>query len=122
MARHLEGHLKIHGRMSGVPKDKVKIRTRKRQTLLNPDHKGLWEIMSWDLIGPLPESCTYDAIGTMVDTKMKAIKLEPANVTISTIGAAVVMRNWVFQEEGLPIKVISDRGPQFVSRFIKELY
>jgi transposase InsO family protein len=26
------------------------------------------------------------------------------------------------QEEGLLAKVISDRGPQFVSRFVKELY
>jgi hypothetical protein len=81
-----------------------------------------WEIMSWDLIGPLPESWTYDAIVTMVDTKTKAIKLEAANVTITALGAAVVMKNRVFQEEGLPAKVISNRGPQFVSRFMKELY
>jgi hypothetical protein len=78
--------------------------------------------MSWDLIGPLPESRTYDAIVTMVDTKMKAIKLEVANVTISTLGAAVVMRDRVYQEEGLLHKVISDRGLQFMSRFVQELY
>jgi transposase InsO family protein len=81
-----------------------------------------WEIMSWDLIGPLPKSRTYDAIVMMVDTKTKAIKLEAANVTITALGAAVVMRNRVYQEEGLPWKVISDRGPQFVSGFVRELY
>jgi hypothetical protein len=57
------------------------------------DLKEGGEIMSWDLVGPLPESRTYDAIITMVDTKTKAIKLEAANVTITTLGAAVVMRN-----------------------------
>jgi hypothetical protein len=52
-----------------------------------------WEIMLWDLIGPLPESRTYNAIVTMVDTKTKVIKLEASNVTISVKGAAVVMKD-----------------------------
>jgi transposase InsO family protein len=58
----------------------------------------------------------------MVDMKTKAIKLEPANITITVRGVAVVMKNRVFREEGLPVKVISDRGPQFIGRFMKELY
>jgi transposase InsO family protein len=58
----------------------------------------------------------------MVDTKTKVIKLEVANVTITAMGAAVVMRDWVYYEEGLPLKVISDRGPQFISGFVHELY
>jgi hypothetical protein len=41
-----------------------------------------WEVISWDLIRPLPESRMFDAIVTMVDTRSKAIKLELANVTI----------------------------------------
>jgi transposase InsO family protein len=80
------------------------------------------EIMSWDLIGPLPESRTYNAIVTMVDIKTKAIKLKASNITITARGVAVVMKNRVFREEGLLLKVISDRGPQFVSSFVKELY
>jgi hypothetical protein len=81
-----------------------------------------WEVMAWDLIGPLPESRTYNAIVTMVDIKTKAIKLEPADITITARGAVIVMKNRVFREDGLPAKVISDRGPQFVSGFMKELY
>jgi hypothetical protein len=87
-----------------------------------PIAEGPWEIISWDLVGPLPESRTYDAIVTMVDTKMKAIKLEVANVTITAMGTTVIMRDRIYQEEGLPCKVISDRGPQFVSGFMWELY
>jgi hypothetical protein len=81
-----------------------------------------WEVMSWDLIGPLPESQTFNAIVTMVDTKTKAIKREAANMTITARGAAMIMKNRVYREEVLPCKVISDRGPQFMSSFIKELY
>jgi transposase InsO family protein len=78
--------------------------------------------MSWDMVGPLPESQTYNTIVTMVDTKTKAIKLEAANITITAMGAAIVMRDRVYHEEGLPLKVISDRGPQFVSGFMRGLY
>jgi hypothetical protein len=81
-----------------------------------------WKVMAWDLVGPLPESRTYNAIVTMVDIKTKAVKLEPADITITARGAAVVMRNRVFREEGLPLKVVSDRGPQFVGGFMRELY
>jgi transposase InsO family protein len=38
----------------------------------------------------------------MVDTKTKAIKLEAANVTITALGMAIVMRDRVYREEGLP--------------------
>jgi transposase InsO family protein len=81
-----------------------------------------WEVMSWNLVRPLPESRLFNTIITMVNTRMKAIKLEPANIMISAMGATVVMRNQVYQEEGLPVKVISDHRPQFMSRFMKELY
>jgi hypothetical protein len=81
-----------------------------------------WEIMSWDMIGPLPESQPYNAIVTMVDTKMKAIKLELADITITVKGAAIIMKNQIFREEGLPRKIISNWGPQFVSGFMRELY
>jgi hypothetical protein len=62
----------------------------------NPLHplpilKSLWEAISWDMIGPLPESRTYNAIVMIIDMKTKAIKLEPANITISAMGAAIVM-------------------------------
>jgi hypothetical protein len=55
-----------------------------------------WEVMSWDLIGPLPESCTYNAIVTIIDIQTKAIKLEPVNVTILVMRAAVIMRDQVY--------------------------
>jgi hypothetical protein len=61
-----------------------------------PIARSPWEIMSWDLVGPLPKSRTYNAIVTMVDTKTKAIKLKASNVMISARGAVVVMKDRVF--------------------------
>jgi hypothetical protein len=47
-----------------------------------------WEVIAWDLIRPLLESRSFNTIVTMVDIQTKAIKLEPANVTISVANKA----------------------------------
>jgi hypothetical protein len=89
---------------------KAKTRSGPGVNLLNPIPiaGGPWEVMSWDLIGPLLESRTYNVIVTMVDMRTKVIKLEAANIMITTMGAAVVMQDRVYHKEGLPAKVISD--------------
>jgi len=45
----------------------------------------------------------------------------PINMNITTQGVAKTSWDRVFKDVGIPQKVISDRGPQFVSRFMKEL-
>lgn len=80
-----------------------------------------WEIVSVDLIGPLPESKGFDAIMVVVDRFSKKIEAIPTNVELSSLGAAKHFRDYVFKHHGLPRKVISDRGPQFVSNFMKDL-
>jgi len=45
----------------------------------------------------------------------------PINMNITAQGVAKVSWNQVFKDVGIPQKVISNRGPQFVSRFMKEL-
>jgi hypothetical protein len=52
-----------------------------------------WEVILWDMIRLLPESRSYNTIVTMVDVKTKVIKLEPADITITVKGIAVVMKN-----------------------------
>jgi hypothetical protein len=61
-----------------------------QQRKLNP-HKiaeGPWQIISMDLIGPLPVSNGYNAIQVWVDTFTKMIHAEPTNMEISTEGVA----------------------------------
>jgi len=42
-------------------------------------------------------------------------------MNITTQGVAKISWDRVFKDVGIPQKVISDRGPQFVSRFMKKL-
>ena len=43
------------------------------------------------------------------------------NMNIIAQEVAKISWDWVFKDIGISQKVISDQGPQFVSRFIKEL-
>jgi transposase InsO family protein len=85
-----------------------------------PEHP--WETISWDLIRPLPVSRGYDAILVIVDRFTKRIIVQETNTDLTAEGSATLMRDRMFRNHGLPCRVISDRGPQFVSAFMKELY
>ena len=80
-----------------------------------------WEIVSVDIIGPLPESNGFDAILVFVDRFSKKIEALPCNKEITSLGVAEMYRDHPFKHHGLPRKFISDRGPQFVSKFMTEL-
>ena len=41
---------------------------------------------------------------------------------LSAFGAARIYRDHVWTKFGLPRKTISDRGPQFVAQFMRDLY
>ena len=79
-------------------------------------------MISIDIIGPVPESEGKDAILVIVDRFSKMIRLFPISVNITSLGVAKIFRDEIFKLHGIPKKVISDRGPQFVSAFMKELY
>ena len=79
-------------------------------------------MISIDIIGPVPESEGKDAILVIVDRFSKMIHLFPISVNITSLGIAKIFRDEIFKLHGIPKKVISDRGPQFVSAFMKELY
>jgi len=83
--------------------------------------QGSWETISVDLIGPLPELAEYDRILVIVDRFSKMAHYMPINMNITAQGVAKVLWDRVFKDVGILQKVISDWGPQFVSRFMKEL-
>lgn len=82
----------------------------------------VWQIISLDLITGLPQSQGYDAILVIIDRLSKLLHAIPTNDTISAEGVARMFRDHVWRHHGLPEQVISDRGSQFVSGFMKELY
>jgi len=81
-----------------------------------------WEHISVDIIGPLPESVGNNAILVVVDRFSKMIKVVPTNTEVTSLGVARIFRDYIFRSYGLPRKVISDRGSNFISVFMRDLY
>jgi hypothetical protein len=84
-----------------------------------PDRR--WQVISVDLIVELPESRGYNAIMVVVDRLSKRAHLIPTTNEVDSIGIARLFRDHVWKLHGIPEEVISDRGPQFVSQFMREL-
>ncbi|SJL16294.1 uncharacterized protein ARMOST_19814 [Armillaria ostoyae] len=74
------------------------------------------------MITGLPDSNGHDALLVVVDRFSKAIILVPCNVELSAERWARILQDHVYARHGMPQVVISDRGPQFVSKFMTELY
>ncbi|SJL03646.1 uncharacterized protein ARMOST_07003 [Armillaria ostoyae] len=74
------------------------------------------------MITGLPPSNGYDAILVIVDCFSKAIIPVACDTKLSSEGWAKILRDEVYAKYGMPVTVISDQGPQFVSKFLKDLY
>jgi hypothetical protein len=82
-----------------------------------------FQTIALDFIVKLPLSNGFDSILTITDHDCsKAAIFIPCNETISAEGVAALYLCNVFPRYGLPLKIISDRDPQFMSKFMKELF
>jgi hypothetical protein len=81
-----------------------------------------WDVISVDFFVELPESHGYDAIMNIVDSITKCTHFIPMHTTITAKGAARLYLRDVWKHHGTPRVVLSDRGSQFVARFMRELY
>ena len=82
---------------------------------------GPWRSISMDFIVKLPVSNGFDSILVVVDRFSKMSHLIPCKETIDAPGTAKLILNHVVKLHGLPDEVISDRGPQFTSKFWREV-
>jgi hypothetical protein len=81
-----------------------------------------FETIALDFITKLPESQGYDSILTVTDHDcMKAAIFIPCREEINAEGTAALYIQHVFAHFRLPQKVISDRDPRFVSKFMQEV-
>jgi hypothetical protein len=103
---------------------KTKPHRRKPAAPLHPNTipSRKWGTVTVDMIGPLPEAQGFNAILVMVDFKTKQIIAVPTTTDLNSLGWAKLYRDHVYAHHGLSDKIISDRGPQFVSKFITDLY
>jgi len=90
------------------------------QPLSVPDAR--WDILSVDFVVELLESSRHDAIMTVVDSVSKRVHFVPTHTTVTAEGAARLFLYHVWKLHGLLKCVVSNRGPQFVALFTKELY
>ena len=58
----------------------------------------------------------------VIDRLTKQVVVAPTHVTLSSEGATRLYRDNVWKRFGLFRKLLSDRGPQFVSEFAQDLY
>ena len=83
----------------------------------------LFKQVSVDLVTNLPPTRGFDSILTIVDQGLtKAVFFLPTNKTATLADIAELYHNAVYPNYGIPDAVISDRGPQFVSSFTRDLY
>ena len=87
-----------------------------------PIPEDRWNTISVDFISELPESGGYDSIMVVVDSVGKRAHFIETVTTVTAAGAANMYLRNVWKLHGLPRKVVSDRGPQFVAEFMRELY
>jgi len=81
-----------------------------------------WDTIGVDFIVELPQSAGHDSIMVVVDSITTHAHFISTVTTISATGAAHLFLTHVWKHHGLPWKVVSDRGPQFVAEFTLELY
>ena len=62
-----------------------------------------------------------DAIVVIMDQFTKMIQLKVTTMNISLERTARIYRDKIWKLYGVPKKILSNRGPQFASRFMEEL-
>jgi len=81
-----------------------------------------WDVISMDFISELPELGGYNSIMVAVDSAGRHSHFIETVTTVIAAGAANLYLRNIWKLHGLLRKVVSDRGPQFVAAFMKELY
>jgi len=83
--------------------------------------EGLWKEISINIIGPLPKSNEKDVIIVIVDRFTKIIQLKATTINVSSEEIAKIYQDEIWKLHGIPRTILSDRGPQFASRFMEDL-
>jgi transposase InsO family protein len=79
-----------------------------------------WSDISTDFIVGLPPCMGYNAISVWVCRLTKMAHFVPCSNTVTAQDTSNLFLHNVFRLHGLPSSIVSDRGPQFVSRFWDE--
>ena len=80
---------------------------RRKSNQLHPNEvpSQPWQIISMDMIGPLPESKGFNAIFVIVNRLTKMAYFLPSYTSLTAKGAATLLRDQVFCQHGIPKKI-----------------
>ena len=81
-----------------------------------------WDTISVDFITELLESNGKDPIMVVVNSVTKCSHFVSTVTTLLSVRMAQLYIRHIWKHHGLPKRVVSDRGPQFVVEFTKEIY
>lgn len=81
-----------------------------------------WASIAMDFIVELPRSMGFDAILVVVDRFSKMAHFIPCRTSCSSVQTALLVLTHVVKLHGCPEDIVTDRGPQFRSRFWRELH
>ena len=81
-----------------------------------------WDTVSVDFITELLESNGQDSIMVVVDSVTKWSHFVSTVTTLSSARMAQLYVRHIWKHHGLPKRVVSDRGLQFVAEFTWEIY
>ena len=87
-----------------------------------PIPESPWKSISLDFIMDLPPSKGFDSILTVVDRFTKMVHFLPCTKTITSQETTDLLMREVFRHHGLLDDIISDRGPQFISKFWRHIF
>ena len=83
--------------------------------------EGPWQSITCDLIVDLPKSEGFDSIFVVIDQFSKQAHFILTTKNVDSKGIVDLFLKNVWKLHGTPKQVISDRGTQFVSKFMKQL-
>ncbi|XP_027158198.1 uncharacterized protein LOC113759821 [Coffea eugenioides] len=102
----------------------VKAEHKKPSGLLQPLEipEWKWEHITMDFVSGLPRTQKgHDAIWVIVDRLTKTAHFLPVNMKYSLEKLAKLYMDEVVRLHGVPVSIVSDRDPRFVSRFWQKL-
>jgi hypothetical protein len=87
-----------------------------------PIPERIWEDISMDFITGLPKSKGYEAIFVVVDRLSKYSHFIPLKHPYTTKSLADVFCKEIVRLHGIPLSIVSDRDPVFMSSFWQEMF
>ena len=94
-------------------------KARELHPLKTPE--GPWKEISINIIGLLLKSNEKDMIIVIVDRFTKMNQLKSTTINVSSEEIAKIYQDEIWKLHSYPRTILSDRGPQFTSRFIEDL-